>query len=507
MIRIVVLLALLMPFPALACPGDCDGDGTVAINELVLAVQVALGSAGADRCGAADLNGDGAVTIQELIAAVNVALSGCGAPTPTATPGPVNCGDGTADPDEECDDVNRTAGDGCDAACQLEPGGNPCAGVPTFAGAALATELHTDAMALPVHLAAPRLDPHRLFVVEQAGRIRIIEHGTLLDTPFLDIQDRVGCCGERGLLSVAFHPDYERNGRFFVDYTNRAGDTVIARYTVGSDPDVAERDSERILLTIAQPFANHNGGQLAFAPDGTLFVGMGDGGSAADPLGSGQDDGTLLGKLLRLDVDVDEAAAAASGRWYAVPPDNPRAAEGAPLGLIWAKGLRNPWRFSFDRLTGDLFIGDVGQNRREEIDVLPADSPGGANFGWDIFEGNTCHEPAPANACPAQVAPFTPPALDYPRRDGCSVTGGFVYRGCALPALRGQYFFSDFCTSFVRTFAWRDGAVADLADRTAALAPGDGFTISSVASFGEDARGELYIADRGGEIYRIVPAP
>ncbi|MFN8644656.1 MAG: PQQ-dependent sugar dehydrogenase [Candidatus Binatia bacterium] len=500
MARILVLLAALLPLPALACPGDCDGDGTVAIDELVLAVQVALGSAGPDRCAAADRDGDGAIAIQELIAAVNAALSGCVEPTPTATPGPVDCGDGTADRDEECDDGNRVAGDGCDAACQLEPGGDPCAGVASAPGAEPATELVTDAVALPVFVGAPPLDPHRVFVVEQAGRIRVIRDGVLLDAPFLDIQERVGCCGERGLLSVAFHPDYERNGRFFVDYTDTDGDTVVARFRVSADPDLADRDSEQILLTIDQPFSNHNGGQLAFAPDGTLFVGMGDGGSQHDPNGNGQNDGVLLAKLLRLDVDVDDPP------YYRVPADNPRAAEGAPLGLIWAKGLRNPWRFSFDRRTGDLYIADVGQNAREEIDVLPAGSRGGSNFGWDIFEGNACHEPPPGSQqCPDQVAPFTPPVLDYGRRDGQSITGGFVYRGCALPDLHGQYFFSDYATAFVRSFALRDGVVTDLRDRTASLAPGGGFTISSVSSFGEDARGELYIADYGGEIYRVVP--
>jgi hypothetical protein len=502
MTRALALLAVLLPIPALACPGDCDGDGIVAVNELVLAVAVALGSADVDRCSAADRDGDGEVAIEELIAAVNVALDGCMIPTPTVPPGPVDCGNGTADAEEECDDGNRDDGDGCDAACQLEPGGDPCAGVPAFPGATPATELITAAVALPVHVAAPRLDPHRLFVVEQAGRIRIIRDGALLDTPFLDIQDRVGCCGERGLLSVAFHPDYEANGRFFVDYTDNAGDTVIARYTVGADPDAADRDSERILLTIAQPFANHNGGQLAFAPDGMLFVGMGDGGSGGDPLGAGQDDATLLGKLLRLDVDVDDPP------YVRVPPDNPRAAEGAPLGFIWAKGLRNPWRYSFDRVTGDLYIADVGQARREEIDVLPAGSPGGANFGWDIFEGNLCHEPPPGSRqCPEQTAPFTPPVLDYGRGTGCSVTGGFVYRGCALPDLRGQYFFSDYCTAFLQSFALRDGVVTDLQDRTTTLAPPAPFVIGAVSSFGEDARGELYILDHGGEIYRIVPRP
>ena len=510
MLRALALVLLLAPLPALACPGDCDSDGTVAINELVVGVEIALGSAGINRCAAADGDGDGEVAIQELIAAVDAALSGCPSATPTVTPGPVHCGDGTADADEECDDGNRDSGDGCDANCQLEPGGNPCAGVASFPGAALTTELVTDGLSLPVFAGAPRLDPHRVFVVEQFGTIRIIKDGVKLDTPFLDIHERVSCCTERGLLSIAFHPDYEHNGRFFVDYTNTNGDTVIARFTVSADPDVADPGSEKILITIAQPFANHNGGLAAFAPDGTMFVGMGDGGSQDDPNGNGQNDQTLLAKLLRFDVDVD-AAAEARGQYYEIPADNPRAGEGAPLGLIWAKGLRNPWRYAFDRLTNDLYIADVGQNRREEIDFLPAGSPGGTNFGWDIFEGAICHEPpAGTSQCPEQVAPFTPPILDYSHSDAgrpCSITGGYVYRGCALPDLHGQYFFSDYCTPFIRSFVYQDGVVTGLQDLTDELAPGGDLSIGSVVSFGEDARGELYIVDYGGELYRVVPKP
>jgi glucose/arabinose dehydrogenase len=226
---------------------------------------------------------------------------------------------------------------------------------------------------------------------------------------------------------------------------------------------------------------------------------MGDGGSQDDPNGNGQNDAVLLGKLLRLDVDVDDPP------YYRVPADNPRAAAGAPHALIWAKGLRNPWRFAFDRGGGELYIADVGQNRLAEIDVLPAGHPGGANFGWDIFEGNRCHEPPPGTAqCPEQVAPFTPPIFEYSHAEGCSITGGYVYRGCALPDLRGEYFFSDYCEPFIRSFMLQDGVVTGLQDRTTALAPLDPFTISSVTSFGEDARGELYIVDYGGEIYRVV---
>jgi glucose/arabinose dehydrogenase len=461
MFRSAAALALLLASPAFACPVDCNDDFRVTVDELVLAVQLALDGGDPARCAAADGNGDGAITIDELVAGVEAALG----------------------------------------MCEIEPG-DPCAGVPSFPGVAPTTVLITDAVDQPVHVTAPRLDARRVFIVEQPGRIRVVEDGVLLETPFLAIGNRVSCCGERGLLSLAFHPDYASNGRFFVNYTDRSGDTVVARYQVGAEPNRADADSEQILLTIAQPFANHNGGQLAFGPDGYLYVGMGDGGSGGDPRENAQNDASLLGKLLRLDVDVEAPP------FYAVPPDNPRAAAGPRLGLIWAKGLRNPWRFSFDRATGDLYIGDVGQNRFEEIDVQPAASRGGENYGWDIFEGNACFEPDPAPTCPDQLPPdFTPPVLAYAQEgNGCSVTGGVVYRGCALPDLHGQYFFSDYCTAFLRSFALVDGVVSGLTDRTDGLAPGGGHSIDSVVSFGEDARGELYIADLGGEIYKVVPA-
>src|SRR5262249_20752364 len=237
---------------------------------------------------------------------------------------------------EEWDDGNTVSGDGCSATCALEPGGNLCAGIPTVSGTDARTILVTDQLVHPVHITAPPRDPRRIFIVEQAGDIRLVKDGTLLDDPFLSIGDRITSGGERGLLGLAFHPDYETNGRFFVDYTDTQGDTVIARYQVGADPDHADRDSERILITIAQPFANHNGGQVAFGPDRYLYVGMGDGGSGGDPFGNGQRDDTLLGKLLRIDVDVDQAP------YRRIPPDNPHAERGDPLGLIWAQGLRNP---------------------------------------------------------------------------------------------------------------------------------------------------------------------
>jgi glucose/arabinose dehydrogenase len=453
-----------------ACDGDCNGDGTVTIDELLLAVNAALADAPPSACAAADRDGNGTISVDELIAAVDRALHGCAGerPTPTITPG------------------------------------DACVGVPSFPGVPATTALVAEGLVHPVTISAAPSDAHRIFVLEQEGRIRIIADGALLPDPFLAIEGRVSCCTERGLLGLAFPPDFATSGRFFVDYTNLRGDTVIARYRVSADADRADPDTEQILLTIAQPFANHNGGQLAFGPDGYLYVGMGDGGSAGDPMNNAQSDDALLGKLLRIDTNVPDAGV--DGRFYAVPPDNPHAERGAPLGLVWAKGLRNPWRFSFDTATGDLYIADVGQDRREEIDVQPAASRGGENYGWRVFEGSQCYDPRPLQACPSPPTGYTMPVFDYGHAIGCSITGGFVYRGCALPDLRGQYFFSDYCTAFLHTVQVTNGTAHDLQDRTTQLAPGGGRQINQVVSFGEDAAGELYIADYDGEIYKIVPA-
>ena len=396
-------------------------------------------------------------------------------------PGP--CGNGVAEGTEECDDGNVVSGDGCSATSQLENTSAICAGVPTVAGTAIHSVRIAAGLEKPTDVTAPRLDPNRIFVVEQPGRIRIIKNDVLLSTAFLDIAGKVSCCNERGLLSVAFPPDYESSGLFFVNYTNNNGDTVIARYSVSGDSDVADATSEHILTTIAQPFANHNGGDNVFGPDGFLYVGMGDGGSGGDPNNNAQNDASLLGKLLRIDP-VTEAV------------------------QIWAKGLRNPWRFSFDRGTGDLYIADVGQDSWEEVDVQPAPTVVGVNYGWHIMEGRHCFNPM--TGC--NMTGLTLPVLEYDHSNGCSITGGFVYRGCRMPDLRGTYFYSDYCSAFIRTFKGVSGGDAqNLADRTADLAPGGGLVIDSVTSFGEDARGELYIADYGtggtadGEIYRIVP--
>ncbi len=496
---------------AQSCPGDCNGDGQVSIAELIRGVRIALGESALDECPVVDANGDGTVSVSDLIAAVRASLERCVAdtPTPTVTPLGPFCGNGKAEAPEECDDGGAGNGDGCTADCQLEPGGNVCAGVEITDSAVLRAELVASGLQNPVQATSPPLDPNRLFVVEQPGRVRLVkttaEGRELLETPYLDITDRVRSAGgndERGLLGIAFHPDYEVNGWMFVNYTCRApncpegfddSSTVISRFTRSADPDRADVGDERVILAIEQPFTNHNGGQLAFGPDGYLYVGMGDGGSGFDPQGNAQNDSTLLGKMLRIDVSPTDPP------YWRVPDDNPIPGR-TELSLIWAKGLRNPWRFSFDRATGDLYIGDVGQRSFEEIDVQPANSLGGENYGWDIYEGFTCVE---AGNCPDPDL-FARPVLQYGRSDGISVTGGFVYRGCAIPSLRGNYFYSDFGTGFIRTFVLLDGTATQRRDRTAEIGVPNGLDIQFPASYGEDARGELYIVDRDGDVFQLV---
>ena len=325
----------------------------------------------------------------------------------------------------------------------------------------------------------------RLFIVEQAGLIRILKDGALLGTPFLDLTSKVDCCGERGLLGLAFHPKYSENGFFYINYTERVNNklyTVIARYNVSaSDPNLADPNSEMRLLTIEQPFQNHNGGQLQFGPDGYLYIGMGDGGSVGDPLGNGQSLQTLLGKLLRIDVDNSQP--------YAIPGDNPFV-NGGGLWEIWAYGLRNPWRFSFDRLTGDLYIGDVGQDAWEEIDYLPAGSPGGENFGWNYYEGLHTYRGSP----PGETK-FVMPVAEYNHELGNAVIGGYVYRGQNLPAWWGVYLYGDYGSGRV----WGLLQLADGSWQNAQLFD-TGFSISS---FGMDEDGEIYLVDDNGSIYML----
>ena len=340
----------------------------------------------------------------------------------------------------------------------------------------------------PVHLTAPPNDPGRIFVVEQPGRIRVVRDGALLPAPFLDIVSLTGSGGERGLLSLAFHPNYDSNGFFYINHTDVGGDTRVVRYSVSADPDVADPTSALTILSVAQPFENHNGGQIAFGPDGMLYVGMGDGGSGGDPFGHGQDPATLLGSILRLDVD--------GGAPYAIPSDNPFVGDPAAAPETWAYGVRNPWRFSFDRQTGDLYIADVGQSDTEEVSFQPAVSGGGENYGWDTMEGSECFSPSSGCATAGLVLPV----FEYSHAEGCSITGGHVYRGLAQPTLAGRYFFADFCSTWVRSFRMSGGEALDLVDHTEDFGP-----VSQISSFGEDALGELYIVSLRGTLYRIMP--
>ncbi|MDQ4058148.1 MAG: PQQ-dependent sugar dehydrogenase [Actinomycetota bacterium] len=322
----------------------------------------------------------------------------------------------------------------------------------------------------------------RLFIVEQTGTIRVMRDGEVLDEPFLDVSEAIVAGGEQGLLGLAFHPDFARNGRFFIDYTDVNGDTVVAEVAVSEDPDRADEDSVRALLQVDQPYANHNGGQLAFGPDGFLYVAMGDGGSAGDPENNGQNTDVLLGKLLRLDVD--------SGDPYGIPDDNPFA-NGGGAPEIWAYGLRNPWRFSFDSQTGDLWIADVGQGEFEEVNRRPANA-GGLNYGWDRMEGLECY--AGEDCDPAgKIVPIS----GYNHDSGCSVTGGYVYRGKDFPELRGGYFFGDYCSGLIWAI---DAATRGFAEPVELMASG-----LSISSFGLDEAGELYLTDlAGGEVLRVV---
>jgi glucose/arabinose dehydrogenase len=352
----------------------------------------------------------------------------------------------------------------------------------------LQLELITGGLDEPTHAIHAGDGSGRLFVVEKAGRIVIVQDGVLQTQPFLDISERVNAVGsEQGLLSVAFPFEYATKGYFYVNYTDSAGDTVVARYRLaGPDtPDQADPDSEQVLLQITQPYGNHNGGQIAFGPDGYLYIGMGDGGAAGDPQNYAQTPDALLGKMLRIDVETDPEEAR-----YLVPPDNPFIADPDYAPEIWATGVRNPWRFSFDPLTGDLYMADVGQGEREEINVQPASSSGGENYGWRCFEGTAVFDTsAPPCDDPAFRETLTMPVAEYGHDLGCSVTGGFVYRGDAYPALQGIYFYADYCSG--RVWGMRQ---TEEGWETAQLLNTD----YRIATFGADGAGRLYVLSIGG---------
>ena len=332
---------------------------------------------------------------------------------------------------------------------------------------------------------------NRLFIVEKLGRIRIVENGTLLATPFLDIDPIVNSGGnEMGLLGLAFHPNYPTDGYFYVNYTDGSGDTVVSRFSVSAgDPNIADPNSELEILSIVQPYSNHNGGQIEFGPDGYLYIGMGDGGSGGDPQDRAQNLAVLLGKMLRIDIDHSDPPLD-----YRIPADNPFVGVSGVAEEIWAYGLRNPWRFSFDRTTGDLFIGDVGQGLYEEIDFQPASSTGGENWGWRCYEAT---HPYNTSDC-GPIGDYEMPILEYSHSSGrCSVTGGYLYRGDRAPGLRGAYLFGDYCSGDV----WA-GIYDQMSDTWSAVDLNFTQSLFSLRTFGEDERGNVYVS-AGSLVYVI----
>lgn len=390
-----------------------------------------------------------------------------------------------------------------------------------FAGGEINAMRIASGLNRPVDFVSAPGDTDRMFIVEQPGIIRVFDlnTNTVLLTPFLDINTRVsnGFTGnaEQGLFSMAFHPNYfvdgdPNEGAFFVHYSSNSGATTIERYRVfDNDPDRADFNSNELILSNSQPFANHNGGTIAFGPDGYLYVGLGDGGLFNDPNGAGQDlTNQLLGKILRLDVDGEDEIPSGA-RNYAIPDSNPF------VGVtgddeIWAYGIRNPWKMSFDRLTGDLYIADVGQNAREEVNFQPADSVGGENYGWRCKEALGC---TGLSGCSCADPTLTDPVHQYFHSQGLSITGGFVYRGCEIPDIFGHYFFADFVSSTIWSFRVENGQMVDFMTRSTDLNPPDaGGAINQISSFGQDEMGNMYIVDRGsgnssnqGQIFKIVP--
>lgn len=378
----------------------------------------------------------------------------------------------------------------------LEVATDPATAGPT----PLTTTLVASGFSNPVFVSSPPKDKTRLFVVEKSsGRIYIIKNGATLPTPFITIGN-LAQSSEQGLLGMTFHPDFANNGLFYVNYTESVnGSTMIDRYRASvANPDIADPSSRLNIMTVPQPYANHNGGMLAFGPDGYLYIGLGDGGSAYDPQNFAQNLNSKLGKMLRIDVNQTQAPLN-----YSIPPGNPFYNNFSVQREIWSWGLRNPWRFSFDRLTGDLYIADVGQENYEEVDFQPA-GVSSQNYGWNCYEGTF----QLSGACaPAQL---TMPIFDYKHSDlpGCAIIGGYTYRGFEIPDLRGSYFFADWCKSRIITFRYVNGVITDYQNRTSELAPADqSLSINSISSFGEDAAGELYLIDHlGGEIFKIIPA-
>lgn len=390
----------------------------------------------------------------------------------------------------------------------LSVNSNEVAAFPTVTWPTITLTTVVSGLSRPVHIANAGDNSGRLFIVEQGGLVRIVRNGNLLVTPFLDIQGRVlsPSGGEQGLLSIAFPPGFgSGKNYFYVYYTNLDGNNQVSRFHLSSNPDVADASSEELILLIPHPtYSNHNGGQLVFGPDGYLYIGTGDGGSGGDPNKNAQNPASLLGKLLRIKVEEKPtpsvalpnkmyfpAVMASNTRPYSIPPSNPFVGQPGYRPEIWALGLRNPWRYSFDRLTGDLYIGDVGQDTREEVDLQLANSPGGQNYGWNIMEGFICYPPG--TSC--NSTGLTLPIHDYPHNPECSITGGFVYRGPTYPSMQGIYFYTDYCSGKIWGLQKINGTWQNQQLYVVGFGP---------TSFGEDQAGELYLATMSGTIYQIV---
>ena len=383
----------------------------------------------------------------------------------------------------------------CIATVNQAPSPAPAPGPPTIGvNLQLSPLAAPGTLGSPLYVTSPPGDKGRLFVVDKAGRILVLDRntGTVLTT-FLNITSLVSTGGEQGLLGLAFDPSYSTNRRFFVNYTDTNGNTVIARYLQDpTDPNSAVTTVDRIILTVTQPFANHNGGMLTFGPDGFLYIGLGDGGAAGDPGNRAQNPSELLGKMLRIDVSQGGNGQPP----YSIPPDNPCIGQPGIREELWALGLRNPWRYTFDRQTGDLYIADVGQSTLEEINISTSATGRGKgfNYGWNTMEGTDCFPIG--SACNSSGLAL--PVVEYSHAEGCSIIGGYVYRGSAIPLLQGTYFYGDLCSRFVRTFRYVNNQVTQHFD-WASLQPA-----GSITSFGEDGDGELYITTLDGALYRIV---
>jgi len=415
---------------------------------------------------------------------VSVVAAACGTATTTTTPIGATAG---ASATAAGSAASTTA---CSALLPSPTPSNLRPAAPSGPSPAIALKVVATGLSAPLGIITSADGTGRLFIVEQTGQILVLKNGSVLPTPFLDISSQVSTGGEQGLLGLAFHPQYACNGRLFVDYTDRDGNTVVAEYHVSAaDPDQADTQPIAQVLHVDQPYPNHNGGEVLFGPDGMLYVGLGDGGSEGDPMGNGQRLDTLLGKLLRIDVDHPSG-----GRAYGIPADNPFAESSRGRPEIDAYGLRNPWRFSFDRVTGDLWIGDVGQDRYEEVDEVIGGRAAGLNFGWNRMEADHCYPSAPCDE-----TGLTLPVAEYDHLTGdCAVIGGYVYRGTAIPGLAGRYLFGDECSGRIRVLT----PGPDAANASILLN-----TNLQITSFGEDDQGNLYVAaGTAGEILEIVGA-